>query len=202
MVCHLPHASASDHLLVSPIGNACLSCHKRVIKSATGNAIADIDHELKTALYTHGPVQKGQCTACHVGHSSPYRALLAKKFTVDQYVSYSEEEYALCFQCHDSALISESCNTQTGFRHGSRNLHYVHVVREKGRSCGLCHTPHGSRNPKQIRESVPFGTGGWSLPVAFKKTENGGTCTSGCHNPITFDRSATSDTIPPNPSSR
>jgi predicted CXXCH cytochrome family protein len=75
----------------------------------------------------------------------------------------------------------------TNFRDGERNLHYLHVHnKQKARSCTLCHSLHGSNNPKLIADSVPFGK--WSLPLKFVKTETGGGCAPGCHKPQAYDR--------------
>ena len=69
------------------------------------------------------------------------------------------------------------------------NLHYLHVNREtKGRTCRACHETHASSNEQHIRESVPFGTGGWQLPIGFKKSASGGSCAPGCHAPYKYDR--------------
>ena len=72
------------------------------------------------------------------------------------------------------------------FRNGERNLHFLHVNREKGRSCRACHDEHASNQPKHIRESVPFGR--WTMHTQYTKTETGGGCTTGCHRPYSYDR--------------
>ena len=79
--------------------------------------------------------------------------------------------------------------TLTDFRTGDLNLHYVHVNRKKkGRSCRACHETHAASKEKQIRDSVPFGPGGWELPIGFEKTNSGGSCAPGCHRPYAYDR--------------
>ena len=74
----------------------------------------------------------------------------------------------------------------TEFRNGNLNLHYRHVNRPKGRTCTACHTPHGSRQKKLIREA--FGFGDRTLPIQYEKTETGGTCATACHGPVSYDR--------------
>jgi hypothetical protein len=65
----------------------------------------------------------------------------------------------------------------------------VHVNRDKkGRTCRACHETHASSKAKHIRESVPFGSGGWMLPIKFEKLESGGSCSPGCHTPYSYDR--------------
>ena len=77
----------------------------------------------------------------------------------------------------------------TDFRNGDRNLHHVHVNRErKGRTCRACHETHASSRDKHIRDSVPFGEGGWELPIGFERRANGGSCAPGCHTPYAYDR--------------
>ena len=69
----------------------------------------------------------------------------------------------------------------TQFRDGDRNLHYVHVNREKGRTCRACHEVHASKRPAHIREAVPYGSGNWMLEINFEQTPQGGSCTPACH---------------------
>ena len=68
-------------------------------------------------------------------------------------------------------------------------MHYLHVNKEvKGRSCKACHEPHASSQMKHIRESVPFGSVNWELPVTYTKTDDGGSCVVGCHAPKEYNR--------------
>lgn len=87
--------------------------------------------------------------------------------------------------------MSKRSRTATGFRDGDRNLHYLHVNRQKkGRSCRACHDMHASTQPFQLRERVKFGR--WLMPLNFKKTETGGSCSTGCHKLRVYDREAAS----------
>jgi predicted CXXCH cytochrome family protein len=56
----------------------------------------------------------------------------------------------------------------------------------RGKNCKLCHEIHAGSQPFLMAEKVPFGT--WQLPLHFEKTENGGTCSPGCHKPASYDR--------------
>jgi hypothetical protein len=58
----------------------------------------------------------------------------------------------------------------------------------KGRTCRACHETHASNKAKHIRDSVPFGPGGWELPIGYEKTATGGSCAPGCHSAYTYDR--------------
>jgi hypothetical protein len=66
-------------------------------------------------------------------------------------------------------------------------MHFLHVNKEKGRSCKACHEVHAGNQDKHVRKEVPFG-GSWKLPVNFTKTPNGGSCVVGCHKPKAYDR--------------
>lgn len=171
--CHSPHSSDNDKLLVRQGKDLCLGCHKNIIT--------------KNMKFIHGPISAGKCTPCHDPHGSKYSKLLVKEFPSDAYVPYTDKEYELCFSCHNRDLLRfADTSYATGFRDGERNLHYLHVNREKGRSCRLCHNIHGSSNPKLIAESAPFGK--WELPLKYVKTETGGQCSPGCHKTYNYDR--------------
>jgi len=172
--CHSPHASDHPKLLLSAEKDTCIGCHKTVLTTSM------------TML--HGPIADGKCTACHAPHGSQFPKLLVKEFPVAPYAPYTDQQYDLCFSCHNRDLLRyPDTSFATGFRDGERNLHYLHVNnRQKGRSCRLCHNIHGSGAAKLIAESVPFG--GWTLPLKFVKTDTGGGCAPGCHKPRVYDR--------------
>jgi len=169
--CHDPHASDQPKLLVQPIRDLCQSCHAQT-----------------QARFLHAPVSAGDCTACHAPHESDNAKLLVREFPLSPYVPYTDAEFALCFGCHNRDMVRyPGTSVATGFRDGERNLHYVHVHNAlKGRSCALCHEPHGSNSPRLVADSVPFGT--WRLPLKFVKSETGGSCAPGCHRPQAYDR--------------
>ena len=171
--CHTPHAGEHAKLLPASERDTCLGCHQAVIS--------------KRMTTLHGPIRDGSCVACHQPHGAQHDNLLAERFAAGSYVAYAEKEYALCFQCHDADLAKYPDTAfATGFRDGERNLHFVHVNSEKGRSCRMCHDLHGSDNVSLIATAVKFGQ--WDLPLRFVKTENGGGCSPGCHRPYSYDR--------------
>ncbi|MEW6714780.1 MAG: cytochrome c3 family protein [Nitrospirota bacterium] len=171
--CHSPHESDHDKLLLKTGKELCLECHKNIIK--------------KSMTVLHGPINSGTCTACHNPHGSPEARLLIKSFPSDLYVPYTETTYELCFTCHKRELLSSpNTSSATGFRDGDVNLHFLHVNREKGRSCKVCHDLHGSALPKLINATTPFSQ--WQLPLNFEKTDTGGSCTPGCHKTYYYDR--------------
>lgn len=186
--CHSPHAGDNAKLLVKKEMETCLGCHATIITGAM------------TVL--HGPIKDGSCTACHQPHGSRHPKLLDKAFPVNEYVAYSDTEYQLCFSCHNRDLVKyPDTSFATGFRDGERNLHYLHVNNQKGRSCKLCHEIHGGTNAGLVADSVPFGK--WKLPLKFVKTETGGGCSPGCHKMQPYDREVPGrKPVPPAPPSK
>ncbi len=172
--CHSPHASDNKAMLLATPKDTCLACHDKVIS--------------KKMSVLHGKDHDGDCTTCHNPHGSERGKLLAGEFPTTPYVAYTDSEFGLCFKCHKRELLQyPETSFATEFRDGDRNLHFLHVNnKEKGRSCILCHSLHGSNNPKLIADSVPFGQ--WSLPLKFAKTETGGSCAPGCHKALEYDR--------------
>lgn len=172
--CHSPHASDNEKMLLEPVKDICTTCHSDIIP--------------QNARVLHGPNNDGKCTRCHEPHGSQNATLLVAQFPEDTYVPYTGTEYALCFSCHKRDMLQyPDTSFATNFRDGDRNLHYVHVNnKQKGRSCKLCHSWHGSPNPELIADTVPFGK--WQLPLRFVKTETGGGCSPGCHKPQHYDR--------------
>ena len=171
--CHSPHAGDNPKLLLKSEQDTCLGCHGAILGPAM--------------THRHGPIQQGRCAACHDPHSSRHRALLVKEYPSQDYAPYTPAAYELCFTCHNRDLLQyPDTSFATGFRDGDRNLHHLHVNRQKGRTCSLCHGIHGSATPKLIADSVPFGK--WKLPLKYVKTETGGGCTPGCHKAMAYDR--------------
>ena len=185
--CHDAHMADDERLLVADGIDVCLKCHDGTI-TVDQYELAHMGELLAENPVHHGPIQEKECSGCHRPHGSSYFRLLTDDYPKDFYTSFSKSKYDLCFRCHDSSLVTEArTTTLTGFRDGDRNLHFVHVNKTpKGRTCRSCHETHASALPKHIRTTVPFGT--WDLPVGFKKTDNGGSCNSGCHVPQEYDR--------------
>lgn len=187
--CHRAHQSELDGLLTSPEGQNCFSCHDRELSLPSKRIIKNVSAEVIGSKFKHSPIDKGECMVCHTSHSSSNPRLLSHAYSLLPYESFSESVYELCLHCHDRRLVTEENTTITGFRDGSRNLHYVHVNRKKGRTCGICHNVHASDIPALMRQHIPFGQGGWRLPIGFQKKPGGGTCNSGCHKKLDYDNS-------------
>jgi predicted CXXCH cytochrome family protein len=175
--CHTAHSSDYVRQLKLSTKQICYSCHK------------DIGSRVLASKSLHGPVQQDDCYACHDTHGSDYTKILKKFFPPEFYIEYKTDNYAICWDCHNKDMaLTEVTTTLTGFRNGGRNLHYFHINQKKGRSCKACHEMHAGDQEKHVREKVPFGSGGWQLPVKFTKLATGGNCVVGCHREMTYDR--------------
>jgi predicted CXXCH cytochrome family protein len=191
LTCHSPHFSVAPGLLAGPQADLCLACHNKPIKTASDRTLVDMSALLQANPNRHGPVRDGECVACHQPHAGEHDGLLIAEYPRRLYVPFEFERYELCFECHDEELVEDESGTDlTGFRDGDRNLHWVHVNRNKGRTCRTCHDAHASTQPFLIREAVPFGKAGWMLKTNYQRTDNGGSCAPGCHQAETYDRSA------------
>ena len=186
--CHTPHASTVQFILKGAPISLCTSCHDKPLKAPDGHPVASFTEQIKDKKSLHGPVAQKDCGGCHSTHGSEHFRLLVKDYPQSFYSPFSVDKYALCFSCHPQSLVlTERTSELTDFRNGARNLHYVHVNKERmGRTCRSCHATHASDLPKHIRESVPYGV--WNLPIQFQKTNTGGSCRPGCHQPLTYDR--------------
>jgi predicted CXXCH cytochrome family protein len=186
--CHAPHFSKLPKLQKLPQPEECLSCHDRELKSADGTMLTNMAALLKDNPEHHGPIRLGSCTACHEPHAGNHARLLISAYPEGFYAPFQIEQYALCFRCHTPNLVLQPQGIGlTRFRDGEKNLHWLHVNREKGRTCRACHEVHASRLPFHIREAVPFGTSGWMLPINYQQTPSGGSCAPGCHERRTYD---------------
>jgi len=185
--CHTPHSSALPMLQREGQIDLCLSCHDREITTADGRTLTNMAKLLADNPDHHGPIREGSCTACHQPHDGQRHNMLVADYPPQFYAPFDTERYALCFGCHRPELVTdEHGRGVTRFRKGDVNLHWLHVNREKGRTCRACHEVHASKRPFHIREAVPFGTSGWMLEIHFQQTPTGGSCAPGCHDPQSY----------------
>ncbi len=185
--CHFPHASETRTLLVKEGKELCFSCHNKEYKNDK-RTLKNIYKIVTKAKYPHEAVAEGECTDCHNTHSSNNSFLLSAKFPFGSYAGGADpENFELCFECHNSdALSLERTTRATNFRDGDHNLHYLHISKNKGRNCTLCHSIHGSVKPHIIAKTVPFGK--WQMPLNYKSLEDGGSCSPGCHGKLEYKR--------------
>ena len=185
--CHSAHYSQDKGLLPFDEITTCLRCHD---KDNLGNPpLRNIKKELAGKKYLHGPIEAGECKACHDPHGSDDFRMLRGSYPADIYAPYKEGIYGICLSCHEKNLLRYADTTiYTGFRNGNRNLHYVHVANNrKGRTCRICHETHASTGVKMIsNEGAKFGD--WKIPINFSITPTGGSCAPGCHRAFKYDR--------------
>jgi predicted CXXCH cytochrome family protein len=187
--CHDAHFTSLPALQKSAQPDLCLNCHNRPLETAEGRTLADMAALLRENPNHHGPIREGACTTCHEPHGGERFGLLFLDYPAEFYAPYDIERYQLCFSCHLADLVEDESGTGlTRFRDGDRNLHWLHVHKEKGRTCRACHEVHASKRPFHIREAVPYGASGWMLEINFEQTADGGTCSPACHKFRSYGR--------------
>ena len=175
-LCHTPHSTNFKKQLNTSMQEACFNCHEPMKKL------------IQSSKFQHGPVRTDDCGQCHLVHGSDHKSLLRSNFTENYSENFDVKHYELCFNCHNSKVYIEQRNLETGFRNGSMNLHFLHVNRAKdGRSCMTCHDIHASNQPKHIRTEIPF-KNKFTITLEYTKSDSGGGCVVGCHNPRKYDR--------------
>lgn len=184
--CHEPHWGPSTQLLRKPSMEICLGCHDETRMGENGRVVAPVGLQITEAKFLHGPIAQHDCTPCHASHGSDDPRLMEDAFPQRFYADYTSGTYALCFGCHDSAILNPERPYATGFRNGTENLHAFHVVAQKGRSCRACHQEHASDKPFHIRDWVQYGN--WQMQISYAATTYGGTCSAGCHTARGYDR--------------
>lgn len=170
--CHAPHATVfENHLRAEPL-DLCLHCHNKEIITSDGNSLSNIKELLEKNTMHHGPIKEKNCSGCHSPHGSDFYRILLDEYPKDFYTdTFDENDYQLCFTCHESTLLQDrETTTLTNFRDGHINLHYLHVNKpEKGRTCRACHEIHASNHFNHIRDSVPFGKIKWPLQLKYRE---------------------------------
>ncbi len=185
MNCHSPHSSDEKKLLIGDKKELCLGCHDKEIE-INGKKTKNIRQLVQTSKFLH-PALNGGCTSCHKPHASTDNYLLISAFPTALYVPGEKDNYAVCWECHDSDLLElAQTSTATGFRSGERNLHNVHLKGARGRSCVLCHDVHASNNKYLILDKIAFGK--WSFKLNYTPADSGGSCSPGCHGYTVYKR--------------
>jgi predicted CXXCH cytochrome family protein len=189
--CHNPHGTSVEHLLTQLPFDLCVNCHAvDGMKDAQGLVLTNFKKWLDENKVWHAPVAAKDCSACHQPHGGDNFRLLVAEYPATFYSPYDLKNYALCYGCHNEKVVSEpETRTLTNFRDGARNLHFVHVNKaDRGRTCRACHEVHASKQPRHIRDGVPYGPKGWILKVNFTKTPTGGQCAKTCHDTKSYSR--------------
>jgi len=184
--CHDPHQSEYPFQVKKESLEMCLTCHFESIKTEKGELDAIGEH-IVPGYDIHEPIVNGECTLCHFPHSSGSSFLLLADYPIKQYSEATVENFNLCFRCHDSQLMTaDSTTTVTQFRNGTKNLHSLHIKGNRGRNCNLCHNAHGAPNKHILENYVMFGK--WEMPMGLELTETGGSCATGCHKRLEYNR--------------
>jgi predicted CXXCH cytochrome family protein len=183
--CHSPHASDEKKLLTAEKKALCLNCHDRE-REVNGRKTKNIRKLLAESKVIH-PAINGGCTSCHKPHASPENYLLISAVPAELYVAGKRDNYAVCWECHDSDLLElAETETATNFRNGAKNLHSLHLKGPRGRSCVLCHDVHASNSKYLILDKIAFGK--WSFTMNFAPADSGGSCSPGCHGFTSYKR--------------
>lgn len=171
LACHDAHGSDAGSLLREPDPVLCMGCHKLV----------------GGPKRAHSAIELGGCMSCHLAHGSEFRTLLVDSYPKEDYVPAQPENFSLCFLCHDPDLMNaEETDWATGFRNGTKNLHWLHINGNKGRNCRMCHNIHGSPLAFLVEERIGFGQ--WEMRMNFTVEEQGGSCLPGCHGKLSYRR--------------
>jgi len=177
-----PSSAVKGFSLIEQTPELCNGCHVQPNKTEN-RTIRAVKNQVKMK-FPHPPVSEG-CDGCHSGHQSKYGSLLKEAYPNGNYTEGKTEAFALCFGCHETDLLNkERTSKSTNFRDGRKNLHFVHINKEKGRNCSLCHDIHGSNKEHLVVDKVQFGK--WLMPLNFVKTETGGSCAPGCHKLLSY----------------
>jgi len=114
-------------------------------------------------------------------HGSSYKHLLAGRYDMDnQNTNESAAAYALCYKCHDRAIVL----TNQSFREHDRH------IRSENTFCSICHDPHGissaqgttTNNAYLINFDLRFVTPSSSGILRWEQTSPGrGRCYLTCH---------------------
>jgi len=191
MNCHDPHFSDQKGLLSAAQTDLCVGCHNKEMDTASGK-LKDLKAFLAANNGGQGPLKGKACVTCHNPHGSVYWRLLVKYYEPMFYATYSESNYAICFNCHTKEAFTErKTELATKFRNGADNLHFRHVSKNaKGRTCRICHEVcsecQSTGRPNHMKESVGYGE--WTMPVNYSPRKDGGSCEPGCHGEKQYSR--------------
>jgi hypothetical protein len=119
---------------------------------------AHIDGQRPSIIYdyfanTTNPTGFRLYSAAEYGLQLPYNS----------YVPGPTGAFALCYQCHDEAVVTGTASTGTlttnftDIPSGPENLHLYHIQLQPNvyhTHCVMCHDPHGQANPAMVRADV------------------------------------------------
>ena len=151
LTCHDGHAGGWPGLLVEDPESLCLRCHE------------DIGETIDSAVVTHpGARPGGRCVSCHDPHTSSADAMLR------------DNQAAVCLSCHGKPVEAADGRTIPDMTPLVESAEHRHGPVDHGR-CSLCHSVHGSANPRLLRGKNP------GLMLGGFDTRNYSLCFS-CHD--------------------
>jgi predicted CXXCH cytochrome family protein len=177
-ICHDPHASSADSLLLAEGVELCGDCHDEVAEL------------IEESEFVHSPVEDG-CTECHNPHSGPNPFMLpakgkdlcnechddivdeAKAAAVDHAPvldeagclnchsphasnvasNLLEPQQKLCLSCHNKPIESGDSMLIDMQDLLLQNKQWHEPIRRDG--CAGCHQPHGSANFRLLKAAFP-----------------------------------------------
>lgn len=139
-VCHQPHQSDAEHLLVKPSNAICQSCHKPT--------------DLKNEAHQGMDFATAVCTQCHDPHASDEKALIRS----NRHAPFAEGNCDACHEAKGSTKLSspmpELCLTCHEGIEKQLALPSVHAPAKAGQ-CIACHGPHTANNDKLLVGKPP-----------------------------------------------
>ncbi|MFA5233656.1 MAG: cytochrome c3 family protein [Sulfurimonas sp.] len=125
--------SRTKYSVPDPIGDVCLSCHKKH------------QEQWSQKRFHHEPAESGRCNKCHNSHSSQSEFYLRKP------------AWELCTTCHKDKI--EGMHVVKTF---GQKPHPTHGVKDPSRSgkelsCTSCHDPHVSNAPSLLHGETVMG---------------------------------------------
>ncbi len=159
-VCHTPHGSSYDHLLVMGVesNQLCLSCHDQMRPGMfregdhTEHPLSPlVNAEQKAAIQRLdtrlGPGDHLICLSCHkLHHGKGQRFMLAAELTDGQ----------MCLSCHSNknSVVGTQHDLRTNFPEERNRLG---MTAQTGGPCSACHMFHRYARPPEFAESDPAG---------------------------------------------
>ena len=120
----------------------CESCHGAGLQHVEGVGQGSLTRPLASISMTG----TGNCGDCHSGAHQPFAEEWKQSGHAN--VSESRASNATCQGCHDGRKVLERWGVQDNYKEKSVATAY------QATTCAVCHNPHGSSNPRQLRFSI------------------------------------------------